>query len=140
MLVSDSCEILQDIIEKAIRNEHCEKCTKNCLTVTRNLLKIQFKNHIIKDDDDCCFHGFGYALSRNLMIRPNTNGNRCKFLLYVCDYLKDLVRTNTCIESNCGYIQNDAINGINGISQKFKLFLGNQTRCQCQSVAFSQTE
>ena len=34
MLVNESCEILQDVIEKAIRNEHCEKCT-NYLTVAR---------------------------------------------------------------------------------------------------------
>ena len=51
MLVNESCEILQDIIEKAIMNEHREKCT-NYVTIAKNFLKNQFKNHIIKDDDN----------------------------------------------------------------------------------------
>ena len=82
ILVNESCEILQDIIDKAIMNEHHERCT-NYLTVAKNFLKNQFKNHIIKDDDDCCFHGFVYALSRGLVTRQNTNDNGCKFPFYV---------------------------------------------------------
>jgi len=139
MLVNESREILQDIIEKAIMNEHREKCS-NYVTIAKNFLKNQFKNHIVEDDDDCCFHGFGYALSRDMMTRSNTNDNGCKFPFYVCDYLKDTVRTNTFIESDHEHVRTDAINVINGISNKFKLFLGHQTLCQCQSVAISQIE
>ena len=139
MLVNESCEILQDIIEKAIMNEHREKCT-NYVTIAKNFLKNQFKNHIIKDDDDCCFHGFEYALSRDLNPRSNIDDSGCKFPFYVCDHLKNLVRTNTFIKSDREHVRNDAINVINGISHKFKLFLGHQTRCQCQSVAISQIE
>ena len=68
MLVNESCEILQDIIENAISNQHRDQCTI-FVVVTKNFLKNQFKNHITIDDDKVCFHGFQYALSRRIAYR-----------------------------------------------------------------------
>ena len=38
------------------------------------------------------------------------------------------------------YIHNNALRVIDGISNKFKLFLGHQARCQCQRAAISKEE
>ena len=62
MLVNESCEVLQDIIDKALENEHRDECTKY-LIASRNFLKNQFMNLIKIEDDDCYFHGFTYSLS-----------------------------------------------------------------------------
>ena len=82
MLVNESCEILQDMIDKVVMNEHRDECSKY-LTATKKFLKNQFKDIIKNDDDDCCFHGFTYALSRDLPTRENTNDNGCKFPFFL---------------------------------------------------------
>ena len=82
MLVNESCEILQDMIDKVVMNEHRDECSKY-LIASRNFMKNQFKNIITIDNDDCCFHGFTYALSRDLRTRKNTNDNGCKFPFFV---------------------------------------------------------
>ena len=62
MLVNETCETLQDIIDTVIMNHEREICTKY-VKVAKNFMKNQFKNHIVKEDDDCRFHGFQYDLS-----------------------------------------------------------------------------
>ena len=62
MLVNKTCEILQDIIDTVIMSHDREIC-KNNLKVAKNFMKNQFKNHIAKEDDNCCFHSFQYTLS-----------------------------------------------------------------------------
>ena len=62
MLVNETCETLQDIIDTVIKNHEREICT-NYVKVTKNFMKNQFKNHIVKEDDNCCFHCFQYDLS-----------------------------------------------------------------------------
>ena len=59
---------------------------------------------------------------------------------FFCEHLKNRVQTNPCIESDQEHVRNDALRVIDGIADKFKLFIGHQTRCQCQSVAISQIE
>ena len=139
MLVNESCEILQDIIDKVIMNEHREECTKY-VTIAKNFMKNQFKTSIMNNDDDCCFHGFIYALTRDMPNRTNTNDNGVKFPFFLCNHLKNMVQTNVSIESDREHVRKDAIQVIDGIAHKFKLFLAHQTRCQCQSFAISQIE
>ena len=74
MLVNESCEILQDMIDKVVMNEHYDECSKY-LIASKKFTKNQFKDIIKNADDGCCFHGFMYALSRNLQTRENTNNN-----------------------------------------------------------------
>ena len=50
MIVNESYEIHQDIIDKVIINEHRDECTKD-LVVAKTFIKNQLKNHIKKDDD-----------------------------------------------------------------------------------------
>lgn len=74
------------------------------------------------------------------MNRTNTDDNGCKFPFFVCTELKTLIQTNPSIESDREHVRRDAIQVIDGISHKFKLYLALQTRCQCQSMAISQVE
>ena len=138
MLVNESCKILQDMINIVVMNEHHDECSKY-LIATKKFMKNQFKNIIKQENDNCCFHGFTYALSRDLPTRKNTNDNGPKFPFF-CDYLKNLVKNNPCIESNREHVRAYDVRVIDGISEKFKLYLGHQTRCQCQSMAISQIE
>ncbi len=55
MLVNETCETLQIMIDKAVTNKHRDECT-NYVKVAKNFMKNQFKNHVSKDDDDFCFH------------------------------------------------------------------------------------
>ena len=131
--MNESCEILQDIIENAISNQHRDQCTM-FVAVTMNFLKNQFKNHITIDDDKVCFHGFQYALSRGMPKRDNTNDNGCKCPFFVCHHVKNPVRTNVNIESDREHVRDDAIRVIDGISKKFNFFMGYQTRCKSSST------
>ena len=89
LLLNETCEILQDIINRVFLNEHQDDCTK-LVTVARNFMKNQFKDIVVKKDD-CCVHGLDYALSRNISLRENTNGIECKFPFYTCHYLKSIL-------------------------------------------------
>ena len=158
LLVNETCETLQDIVDKLIPNEHQSKCTKY-ISAAKNFMKNQFKDQVMKQDD-CCFHGLDYALSRNMVLRENTNDNACKFPFFVCNYLQSLIKTS---HTNCNENENDggmndttstnsqtsmriieeaedAMNVIDDISEKFRLFMAHQARCQCQSVAMSMIE
>ena len=86
MFVNETCETLQNIIDKAVTNEHRDECT-TYVKVAQIFMKYQFKNHVSKDDDDYCFHGFLYALSRDYINRENNNDNGCKFPFFVCDHI-----------------------------------------------------
>ena len=121
ILANETCETLQDIFDTTIINHDCEMCT-NYVKVTKKNLKNQFKSHIVKDNNNCCFHGFQYALSRNLPNRSNTDGNGYKFPFFVCNYLQDLITNNYSIEMDREYVREDDIRVIDGISDKFKLF------------------
>ena len=83
--------------------------------------------------------------------QDDTNDNACKFPFFVCDHLKTFVSNNASsivnnhskndeIDDNQPTNYNDAINLIDTISEKFKLFLAHQVRCKCQLVAISTAE
>ena len=82
IIVNESCIILQDIIEKVIVNGHCEDCVKYA-TTARSFMKNQFKTSIIKNENECCFHEFIYALTRDLMYRTNIDDNGCNFQFFL---------------------------------------------------------
>ena len=89
LLGNETCETLQDIVDKLVPTNLHRKCT-NYITIAKNFIKNQFKNQIMQEDD-CCFHSLQYALCKDMPLRENTNDNACKFPFYVCDYIKFLV-------------------------------------------------
>ena len=138
LLVNETCETLQNVVERLVPTEHRSECTK-FITVAKNFMKAQFKDKIILEDD-CCFHGLRYALSSNMTQRDNTHDNACKFPFFICDHIKKLVSDEISTESEDLDERTDAVNVIDSISEKFKLFLAHQVRCKCQSVAISAAE
>ncbi len=117
------------------------------LTSTKNFLENQIKDQVLKSDD-CSFHGLDYALSCDMPQRNNIDDNACKYPFYLCERLKSiLISTPTNDEgslTNDGDHRDarigDAINEINSISEKFKLYMAHQARCKCQSMAISNLE
>ncbi len=179
LLANESCETLQDIVDKLVPTELHKKCTKY-ITVAKNFMKNQFKDQIMIEDD-CCFHTLEYALCKDIPLRENTSDNACKFPFFVCDYIKSIINPSGNKNSNVSSyptgestttnnpstnvggssnetdsmdtisdvdetsiipenVRKDATDVIDGINEKFRLFLSHQARCQCQSVAISLIE
>ena len=145
LLVNETCETLQDIVERLVPIESRTECS-TFITVAKNFMKNQYKDRIIIDDN-CCFHGLKYALSRDMAQRDNTNDNGCKFPFFLCHHLKSLISNNITTEEmndneleTTENIRKDAIDVIDSISEKFKLFLAHQARCKCQMTAISSAE
>jgi len=136
LLCNETCETLQEIIDRIVPMEHRVECT-NLVSIAKNFMKNQFKDYFVSEDD-CCFHGINYALSRDKALRENTNDNGCKFPFYVCHYLTSLIDGNP-MESDME-LRTDAVNVIGDIREKFELFLAHQARCKCQSMAIDQAE
>lgn len=137
LLCNETCETLQEIIDQMIPNDQRDDCTK-LVSVAKNFMKNQFKDHLLKDDE-CCFHGVEYALSRNTALKENIDDNGCKFPFYVCHHLESLLR-ELPIESDREDQRDDALTVISSIREKFKLFLSHQARCKCQSIAIDEAE
>ena len=79
--------------------------------------------------------------------QDNTNNNGCKFPFFVCHHLKSIISNNVATEEMgddeiepTEHIRKDAIDVIESISEKFKLFLAHQAWCQCQLTAISSAE
>ena len=81
LLVNETCDILQDIVNKFIPNEYQSNCTKY-ISVAKTFVKNQFKDQVMKEDG-CFFHGLDYALSRDMPLRQNTNNNACRISLFL---------------------------------------------------------
>ena len=64
LLVNETCETLQKIVERLIPTEFQTKCTK-FISIAKNFMKNQYKDRIMMDDN-CCFHGLKYALSHDM--------------------------------------------------------------------------
>ena len=72
-LCSDPTETLQKIIDEYFNGVEKEELTRN-LELVRNFLKVQFDQHVKKDDGDG-FHSLGHALSKE-----NKASNKCRHL------------------------------------------------------------
>ena len=138
MLVNESCKILQDMIDKVVMNEHCDECSKY-LIATKNFMKNQFKDVIKKTMMTAVFMDLLTHCHETCQLGKTRMTMVARFPFF-CDYLKNLVNTNPYIESDREHVRAYAVRVIDGISEKFELYLGHQTRCQCQSMAISQME
>ena len=151
LLVNETSETMQDIIDSLLTNSQDRSEFTKMISSAKNFLKNQFKDQVVKDDD-CSFHGLDYALSCDMPQRSNIDDNASKFPFYVCERLKSIIiststnnddtsttdadRTNAHRDARVG----DAMNVIDGISEKFKLYMAHQARCKCQSMAISKLE
>ena len=89
LLANETCETLQDIVDRLLPKEHCNECTKY-ISVAKNFMKNQFKCQLMQEDD-YCFHSLQYAKCKELLLRENTNDNACKFPFFLCNYMKSII-------------------------------------------------
>ena len=63
LLCNETCERLQGIIDQIMipNDQQEDDCTK-LVMVTKNFMKNQLKDQLLKTDE-CCFHGIEYASS-----------------------------------------------------------------------------
>lgn len=128
MLVNETSEVLQSIADTFVSgNEH--KIFSKYISASQIFLKHHYKNHVMKEDN-ICYHGVDYSLTKEKSQRSVTNCCGCKFPFFMLDKLKHIVRdTNDKPEP----IKQDAMSVIDDTAQKFRLYMGHAARCRSQS-------
>ena len=85
-LVNETCEVLHNLAEKNIDQEHFNRST-DLVAVTKQVLQHHYTNYCIRETDDICWHGLGYG--------PNNDTRVSKL---VTDYLVYKFPFYTCAE------------------------------------------
>ena len=68
---------------------------------TKYFLKDQYASHSLCHNDDVCYHGTTYGLSKNAEAKMNTQCSECKFPFYACDQLKKILPTTKYYVLRC---------------------------------------
>ena len=63
-LVNETTETLQFIIEKMVPLVHAKKAS-DIVQSTSYFLKHEYGQHVLKDNNNICYHGIHYALGKN---------------------------------------------------------------------------
>ena len=100
ILVNETCELLQDIVDKIIPPIYREQ-SSNMIHSTKYFLKNQCASHSLCHNDDVCYHGTTYGLSKNAEAKMNTQCSECKFPFYACDQLKKILPTTKYYVLRC---------------------------------------
>ena len=99
-------------------------------------LKNCYVSHSLRDNDDICYHGVTYGLSKNAEPQLNTQCPECKFPFYVCDQLKKMCSSSICENE----LRDDALEDIDDTTETFKLYIAHVCRCLCQSQSLHSIE
>ena len=138
MLVNKSAETLEDIVDSLVPLSKKEDISK-MIAATTNILKHQYKSHVAKNDE-VCFHGIVYALTKDKEHKQSIDCNTCKFPLFLCNYLKKVIEETKSNENHHDLTCDDAFTVVDNIKDKFSLYLAHQTRCKCQQTSISHME
>ena len=136
ILVNETCEVLQTIIDRCIHPSLKDTAT-SLVHTTKNFLKHQYGDHVSIPSDSICFHGLKYGLDTKCQPKSGHNCIQCSFPFYTCDELKKMVISSPC-ESN-DMIQ-DAKKVIMDIKMKFKLYMAHVCRKRLQTEQISSRE
>ena len=124
-LINEPVEVLQDVIDKVIKDE--KNVLSKMLIKTTNFLKHQYASHM-DDDKDCCSHGIDYVLGDKTSFRHmcSHHGSRnCKLGIHGCFRPAGF---QVCrVDRNCkikAIKDGDIITQINGILMKTILLYG----------------
>ena len=134
-LVNETCEVLNNIVEKVVVPTDQQKAS-DMIHSAKYFLKHQYNSHCVKKNDDVCYHGLGYGLSKTMETRTSTQCSGCKFPFYVCAELKAMCTASVCE----GDMKQDAIQVIQDTSDKFKLYTAHVMQCSCQLEALCDLE
>ena len=130
ILVNDTCETLQTIIDKCV-SIHRQPFATSLVLTSRTFLKHQYCDHIAVENDDICSHSFEYGLKTQQQHRSNYRCNACLFPFYTCHSLLSMVEESPA-ESH-EMIQ-DAKKVIMDTKEKFKLYMAHVCRKRSQSL------
>ena len=90
-LVNETTETLQFIIEMMVPLVH-EKKASDIVLSTSYFLKHEYGQHVMKENDNVCYHGIRYALGKNNTLpKLNSSWIQCKFPFCV-SYLETLLK------------------------------------------------
>jgi len=138
VLINEPCELLQDIIEKAICPSK-QKEVAHLLNSARHFLKHKYKSHALMEDN-ICYHGLQYCLGKSECTKVDNNCQSCKFPFYVCSRLEELVKDASSSMCVSEAQRDDAVDVIRNTSNKFELYMAHSARCVNQSKSITHVE
>ena len=138
ILVNDTVEVLQNIIDKCIPPEKVQYTT-DLLSSVSFLLKHDYSKLVMQRGTGISYHGIDHALSKDDIPRNKFDCNACRYPFYFCHRLKEMIRENTNVEVN-NDMKKDALKVIDDTRQKFVLYMAHVCRCKCQSVGIKRVE
>ena len=140
VLINDPIRILDRVIEDFTDASSVErKNLKSKVNLTKNFLKVQYNDHINKENDNCDTHSIEYALRKvNDSTKPsiprNLTCNACKFPHVVQKLLTEMVDSNLTISQE---MKKDATTVIQDSFKKFQLYERHIARVQNQQKAIT---
>lgn len=142
VLIHDSVSTLQDMIDTfSPTPERKEKLT-HYLTLTRNFLKVQYKDHItLSEEDNVPTHGKEFALNSACGEETRANKcNACDFVMYFLAELRKEIELAGAGESprKANDLVQDALKVLCDITHKFELYQGHCVRVINQQHAISE--
>jgi len=149
LLLTDSIELLQDIVDKIKVPSVSTKFTQYLRSLNA-FLKYQYPKHVIKNDTDdtCCTHGLEFALGRpgskyddSKETKTDTiNCHECRFYSYVCNSLRSILIDEQYFTQDDRAMVQDAIQACNDCESKIQMYMAHRARCSNQNLALEQTE
>lgn len=135
-LLNDSVSTLQDIIDAFTAGDDKERLTTH-VEVARNFLKVQYDEHILKDDDDVATHGIQFGLRKPVEDAQPRRGTcaACAFVPFVMEEIKDAVKAAP--DGGKGD-QADALRVLKDVERKFELYQGHRARVINQQHAITE--
>ena len=119
-LVNETCEVLQDIVERIIvpiNQDHAS----NMIHTLKYFLKHRYASHSLHDNGDICYHGVTHGLSKNAEPQINIQCPEYKFPFYACDQLKRMCSSSICENK----LRDDALGVIDDTAEKSKLYMAH---------------
>lgn len=121
LLVNDTCTKIENIINTCF-NPSKAKELQDLMLVCRNFLKVQFDDHLLKDDT-CSLHDLQYALDKDSTQQKNgVTSLGCKYVPCMIDRLIKEIRNHSLQIPEIQSQQEEIVHVIEEIGWKFRLY------------------
>ena len=145
LLVNDSPENLQQIIDDIIDDQEEKNALSDDLSSLGIFLKYGYRHHVMIRNDDCTTHDLDYILGNQLRKNKDNSIDKhsitcteCKFPYYAIDKLKrKIVRHNNTLNSAQ---VNDALKVLDDALERFVIYMGHKARCTNQNESIKKIE
>ena len=129
LLISDSIELLQLVIDKFFIGDLQKELSSNLYSLTQSL-KCTYNKHMIIEKDDCRTHGIEYSLGRrdssyNESSEPKVSVTcfECRYPTYICNKIQNQLLEH---QSDNNELIQDAISVTNDCAKKIRLFMAHR--------------